>query len=181
MIEIMQLCKKLRVSMEQLVFMMCIHRKEYGLIRDYISDNLVSQELFTELIGRGHLKYIGKEGTLDLSKLRVSDIISKHFGVPDNSDELFDEFVAGFPRFIYINGKRVAALNADMDELQKAYIEKVVVKGRHNEVMEALHWARENHQIHMGIKLWFSSRQWKSIQEIMNDDSGSRLPSNNLL
>jgi len=181
MIEFMKLCKLLRVSAEQLVFMQAMHQKEYGLIKDYLTDNLVSQETFTELIGRGYVKYIGKEGTMDLSKMRVTSQVSKHFDAPDNSDELFDEFIGGFPRFIYISGKRVAALNADMDELRRAYIEKVIVKGKHNEVMEALNWARENHQISMGIKLWFSSHQWKSIQEIMNDESGSRLPSNNLL
>ena len=68
-----------------------------------------------------------------------------------------------------------------MDELEEEYVKKVVKKGKHEDVMTALNWARENHEIHMGIKLWFSSRQWLSIADIMNDSSGSRLPSNNLL
>lgn len=181
MIQLFALCKELRVSMEQLVFMQAIHLKEFLLVREYVGDNLVNSHTFTELLGRGYLKYIGKEDTMDLSKMRVTAQVSKHFDAPENSDELFDEFVGSFPRFIYINSKRVAALNADMDELRRSYIDKVVLKGKHNEVMEALNWARENHEISMGIKLWFSSRQWLSIAEIMNDKRGSRLPSNNLL
>lgn len=119
-----------------------------------------------------------KDGTL--MNIDITDKTRELFG-EDTSSDKFDDFVLAYPRFLFIDGKRVAALNADMAELEATYTKMVIKKGQHDRVMTALNWARENHEVHMGIKLWLGSMQWKSIEEIMNDPSGSKLPSNNLL
>ena len=158
----------------------CIRQENYDSAKDVISINRMTQADLDFLFYKELLTSIAPD-SYDLSKMRTTPKFDAFFNTDDESSEKFDEFLAGYPRFLYINGKRVAALNADMDELEEEYVKKVVKKGKHEDVMTALNWARENHEIHMGIKLWFSSRQWLSIADIMNDTSGSRLPSNNLL
>ena len=158
----------------------CIRQQNYDSAKDVISINSMTKADLDVLFDKKVLTSIAPSG-YDLSKMRTTQKFDAFFDSDDESSEKFDEFLAAYPRFLYINGKRVAALNADMDELEEEYVKKVVKKGKHEDVMTALNWARENHEIHMGIKLWFSSRQWLSIAEIMNDTSGSRLPSNNLL
>ncbi len=95
--------------------------------------------------------------------------------------DMFEEFVDAYPKFLWIEGKRVPALNADMDELETRYIEKVVKRKLHERVMKALTWAASNHEIHMGIQKWFASRQWVAVEEIMNDTTGQKLPGARLL
>lgn len=176
--EAMEACS---LTTTEYVFTYYIRVKDYDAAKYILQNDNWTKEDLKFLFTKKVLKNIGPPGSYDISKYRVTEKFDKYFDSDDDNSEKFDEFVAAYPRFIYISGKRVAALNADMDELEEEYVKKVVKKGKHEDVMTALNWARENHEIHMGIKLWFSSRQWLSIQEIMNDKSGSRLPSNNLL
>lgn len=141
--------------------------------KDNVAASLLVSEAFVELI-------IPSKGTT-LLNLKVTDKTRDLFGAQLSSDEMFDEFVDAYPKFLWINGKRVPALNADMVELQKEYNKIVIKKGKHEAVMKALNWAAKNHEVHMGIKLWLGSRQWKSIEDIMNDESGKKLPGARLL
>ena len=172
--------RELGLTAADVLFADCIRQGDFDAAKDCIVWNKMQQKQIDRLLNNGVLTSIAPD-SYDLSKMRTTEKFDAFFDSDDESSEKFDEFLAAYPRFIYISGKRVAALNADMDELEEEYVKKVVKKGKHEDVMTALNWARENHEIHMGIKLWFSSRQWLSIAEIMNDNSGSRLPSNNLL
>ena len=172
--------RELGINANDCMFLDCIRQADYDSAKECIVLNKTAQEDIDALLDSGLLTSIAPSG-YDLTKMRTASKFDAFFNSDDESSEKFDEFLAAYPRFLYINGKRVAALNADMDELEEEYVKKVVKKGKHEDVMTALNWARENHEIHMGIKLWFSSRQWLSIAEIMNDARGSRLPSNNLL
>ena len=176
-----QATEELNLTTTEYVFAYYIKLQDYDAAKYILKNDNWTKDDLKFLFTKKVLKNLGPPGSYDISKYRTTPTFDKFFESDDDASDKFDEFVDAYPRFIYIQGKRVAALNADMDELEAEYIKKVVNKKKHDEVMEALNWARDNHQIHMGIKLWFSSRQWLSIKEIMNDQSGSRLPSNNLL
>jgi urocanate hydratase len=167
---------------DQVVFLDALWRGEREGIADAYKNMLLDGTRLNiqSLKNQGFIRLIdeNKDGTL--MNLDITDKTRELFG-EDTSSDKFDEFVDAYPRFLFIDGKRVAALNADMAELEETYTKMVIKKGQHDRVLTALNWARENHEVHMGIKLWLGSMQWKSIEEIMNDPSGSRLPSNNLL
>ena len=172
-------CLNNRLTGDQYLALRCLFEKRYDELVQLFKLGCISPAGFNELTEEELLVNMNMPGQMDVKLMKLTDKALKLFD--DNSDELFDEFVDAYPRFLWIEGKRVAALNADMGELQAEYERHVLKKGLHDEVMDALNWARKNHEIHMGIKLWLGSRQWKSIQEIMNDNRGSSLPSNNLL
>lgn len=166
----------------QVVFLKALCDGEREAIADAVRNNVLPKSSIDlpRLIELGYIDLIDERKDPTLVNIRTTILAAALFGEASSS-ELFEEFVDAYPRFLYIDGKRVAALNADMAELEAEYDKLVIRKGAHARVLKALNWARENHEIHMGIKLWLGSRQWKSIEEIMNDTTGGRLPSNNLL
>jgi hypothetical protein len=170
------------LAADQIVFLDALWRGEREEIVDAYKNLLFDSVRLNiqSLRDQGFIHLIDetKDGTL--MNIDITDKTRELFG-EDTSSDKFDDFVLAYPRFLFIDGKRVAALNANMAELEEDYTKMVIKKGQHDRVMKALNWARENHEVHMGIKLWLGSKQWLSIEEIMNDPSGSRLPSNNLL
>lgn len=166
----------------QVVFLKALCDGEREAIADAVRNNVLTKSSIDlpRLLELGYVDLIDDRKDPLLLNIRSTISAAALFGEASSS-ELFEEFVDAYPRFLYIDGKRVAALNADMAELETEYTKLVIRKGQHNRVLKALNWARDNHEIHMGIKLWLGSRQWKSIEEVMNDTAGSTLPSNNLL
>ena len=47
---------------------------------------------------------------------------------------------------------------------------------KHKEIMECLHYAVKNKLVNMGIRKWFDSKQWETIEEEMQQrkDAGDR-------
>ena len=177
---ILQIAVDNLLSVTQVVFLQNLHEFKYQELSEAIRNNVMpaSELNVTELREKGYIWLIDESKGQQLGNLGATELVSAWFADPS---KCFDEFVAAYPRFLWIDGKRVAALNADMDELEESYDKNVVKKGLHDRVMKAVQWAAKNHEIHMGIKLWLGSRQWTAIEEIMNDTSGQRLPGARLL
>lgn len=167
----------------QVVFLKALSEGNYEGIADAVRNNVLPKGSLdlSRLIELGYVGLIDDRKDPLLLNLRTTLKTAKMFGEAPSASEQFDEFVDAYPRFLWIDGKRVAALNADMEELEESYTKSVVRKGLHDRVMKAVQWAAQNHEIHMGIKLWLGSRQWTAIEEIMNDTTGQRLPGARLL
>lgn len=170
------------LTTQQVLLLDALHQGDREVIVDaYRHDVFQSQDIdLPALLNRQFLTLIDSSKDPSLMNLEITNQTREMFG-EDVSDSYFDEFVDTYPRFLWIDGKRVAALNADMDELREKYDKVVSKKGMHTRIMKALEWAADNHEIHMGIKLWFSSRQWTAIEDIMNDTTGKALPGARLL
>lgn len=170
------------LAADQIMFLNALWRGEREEIADAYKNLLFDSVRLNiqSLKDQGFIALIDetKDGTL--MNIDITNKTRELFGENIECD-YFDEFVDSYPRFLWIDGKRVAALNADMEELREKYDKLVNKKGMHTRIMTALDWARDNHEIHMGIKLWLSSQQWKAIEEIMNDTSGQKLPGARLL
>lgn len=176
-----KLCIRYNLSAAQVLFLDALWRGEREEIADAMGIAFDAPAIYVDnLLMSGFIERIDPNKDSTLLNIDITDKTRAMFG-EDTVDTMFDEFVDAYPRFLWIEGKRVAALNADMEELQASYEKNVVKKGLHSTVMAAVRWAAKNHEIHMGIKLWLSSRQWTAIQEIMNDTAGQKLPGARLL
>lgn len=175
-------CLTHHLGAQQVLVLDALFQGDREVIVDGYGKSVLSSEFvdLRDLINRGFIKLIDDTKDATLMNLEITNVTRAMFG-EDVSGDYFDEFVDTYPKFLWIDGKRVAALNADMDELREKYEKVVSKKGMHTRIMTALEWASTNHEIHMGIKLWLSSRQWTSIEEIMNDTAGQKLPSARLL
>ena len=181
--KILQIAMKELLDVGQVVFLRALLDGEREAIADAVRNNVLPKASIdlARLIELDYIGLIDDRKDPSLMNIRTTLKCAQAFQEGPSFGEQFEEFVDAYPRFLYIDGKRVAALNADMSELEDEYTKIVIRKGQHDRVLKALNWARDNHEIHMGIKLWLGSRQWKSIEEVMNDTTGGRLPSNNLL
>lgn len=176
-----QLCIRFGLSASQVLFLDALWRGEREEIADGLGIAFDPPAINVDsLLMSGFIQRIDPDKDSTLLNIDITDKTRAMFGEV-TADALFDEFVDAYPRFLWIDGKRVAALNADMEELQESYEKNVVKKGLHSTVMAAVKWAAKHHEIHMGIKLWLSSRQWTAIQEIMSDTTGQTLPGARLL
>jgi len=175
-------CIKYHLTAQQVLFLNALWRGEIEEVVDaYRHAIFQSPEIDIEgLIDNKFISVVDGSKDPSLMNLEITSVTRRMFG-EDTSDTHFDEFVDTYPKFLWIEGKRVPALNADMDELREKYNKVVAKKGMHTRIMKALKWAATNHEIHMGIKLWFSSRQWVAIEEVMNDTTGQKLPGARLL
>lgn len=175
-------CITHNLTTQQVLLLDALHQGDREVIVDaYQHDVFQSSEIdLPALLNRQFLVLLDKTKDPSLMNLEITNQTRAMFGV-DVSDSYFDDFVDTYPRFLWIEGKRVPALNADMDELRQKYNKVVSKKGMHTRIMKALEWAAENHEIHMGIKLWFASQQWTALEDIMNDTAGKTLPSARLL
>tara|TARA_R100000951_G_scaffold18980_3_gene15703 strand:+ start:1736 stop:2275 length:540 start_codon:yes stop_codon:yes gene_type:complete len=167
---------------QQVLVLDALYQGDREVIVDGYGKSVLESEFvdLPDLISRGFIELIDDSKPATLMNLDITNVTRAMFG-EDVSSDYFDEFVDTYPRFLWIDGKRVAALNADMDELREKYEKLTSKKGMHTRIMKALEWAADNHEIHMGIKLWFSSRQWTAIEDIMNDTTGKALPGARLL
>ena len=175
-------CITHNLTTQQVLLLDAFHQGDREVIVDaYRHDVFQSAEIdLASLLSRKFLVLIDKDKDPSLMNLEITNQTREMFG-EDVSDSYFDEFVDTYPRYLWIDGKRVAALNADMDELRVKYDKLINNKNMHTRIMKALEWATDNHEIHMGIRLWLSSKQWVAIEEIMNDSTGKTLPSARLL
>lgn len=175
-------CMNYFLNTQLVLLLNALHQGDREVIADaYKSDVFQSSTMdLRDLISRKFIKLIDNTKDPSLMNVEITNQTRKMFG-DEASCDYFDEFVDTYPRYLWIDGKRVAALNADMDELREKYDKLVSKKGMHTRIMTALEWATNNHEIHMGIKLWLSSKQWVAIEEIMNDSTGKTLPSARLL
>ncbi len=175
-------CLTHSLGAQQVLVLNALYQGDREVIADGYGKSVLESEFvdLRDLINRGFIKLIDADKDATLMNLEITNLTRAMFG-DDVADDYFDEFVDAYPRFLWIDGKRVAALNADMDELREKYDKVVSKKGMHTRIMKALEWAAANHEIHMGIKLWFSSRQWTAIEDIMNDTTGKALPGARLL
>ena len=170
------------LNADQIVFLDCLWRGEREEIVDAYQNYLFDRARLNiqHLLDEGYVELYDPTRDATLMNVEITEKTRIMFG-ENIVSTYFDEFVDTYPKFLWIEGKRVPALNADMDELREKYNKVVAKKGMHTRIMEALEWAVTNHEIHMGIKLWFSSRQWVAIEEVMNDTTGQKLPGARLL
>ena len=78
------------------------------------------------------------------------------------------EFWNRYPRTLYIEGKRFPARNADKDRFIEDYAKETKLRvDKHRRIMDALEYAVQNRLITMGIRKWFDSKQWESMEEEM--------------
>lgn len=175
-------CLTHHLGTQQVLVLDALYQGDREVIVDGYGKSVLESESvdLPDLISRGFIELIDDSKPSTLMNLEITNVTRAMFG-EDVSSDYFDEFVDTYPRFLWIEGKRVAALNADMDELREKYEKLTSKKGMHTRIMKALEWAADNHEIHMGIKLWVSSRQWTAIEDIMNDTTGKALPGARLL
>jgi hypothetical protein len=168
---------KAKLTPSQYAFLAILHEKKYKLIymiKD-ISDNVLPKEELHDIIDRGYLYNWNDAGAYKLDQFELTEKCREMFAMKC-SWACAEEFVAAFPKWLYIQGKQVPARNCDLDELEKLYYLKVVKRGMHPEVMEQLTWAVKNRKISMGIEKWFTSRQWEALAEMRSNSSVIDLP-----
>lgn len=167
-----------KLTPSQYTFLASMYEKKYSLIYmlKNISNNIVTKEELENLIDRKLIKNWNNEGHYQLDHFEVTDkFINLYEGKA--SWICAEQFINAFPKWINIQGKQVGARNCDLDQLEKVYFNKIVKRGKHEEVMEQLLWAVKNHKISMGIEKWFVSRQWESIKELREFENNVSLPS----
>lgn len=166
-----------KITPAQYAFLAILYEKKYKLIymiKD-ISTNVLPKDELHDLIDRDYLYNWNDAGAYKLDQFELTEKCRKMFE-QKCSWVCAEEFIAAFPKWLYINGKQVPARNCDLDELTKEYYKKIVKRGMHVQVMEQLKWAVENRKISMGIEKWFTSRQWEALLEMRNTTNVIDLP-----
>ena len=170
------LCKA-KLTPNQYAFLAIMHEKKYKLIymMKELNSNILTLDELTELIDRDLLNNWNDTNNYQLDQFELSDKAKTLFNAKCEWANA-EEFIAAYPKWLFINGKQVPARSCDLDALERMYYEKVVKKGLHETVMEQLLWAIKNHKISMGIEKWFSSRQWEALQEMRDTTKHVILP-----
>lgn len=159
--------EKNKLTQEQFLLLLLVHKKEYKLIERYKKmfpvegGSMIGKFPFEDLINRGFVEIVGKD------KNANSFIVTKKF------TKIFtDEFEAGnqiwdlYPRTIISSGTSFPLKLWDKNEMRKEYYKRI--KGNydeHLEVIKDLEYAIDNNLIKGKLENFIKSEAWTDIRK----------------
>ena len=125
-----------------------------------------------DLEDRGYVINMNKDNDTYTDMYIVTD---KFIDSIYKDDELkWQELLDTYPVWLHIDGKRVPAQGADLDQLKVIYFAKVGKSvAKHKEVIELIAYGVENDLINMGIAKFIKGEQWRPLKAIKNEGGKS--------
>lgn len=168
------LCR-LKISPTQWWFMYLLHTKNYPAMLQYIEEvKPFPKADIEDLLERGFIIDLNRpEGEVwaDLFSLTDKGQTLMFIHTNDAGEELW----AKYPNFIMVDAARVSAKTVDKDDLMETYADIISHNPvYHRRVLELLEYAIRNGMINMGIEKWVRSRQWESLEELMDREEDTR-------
>lgn len=162
------LCKH-NMSGDQFLFCCLVYEGRHDLIYKMINEKgAFDRDELRDLEDRKYVinKNVGTDTYTDMYE------ITKKFkdGIYEEELIMWNEFLATYPQWLFIEGKRLPAQSANLDELKIIYFNKIgkSVK-RHKEIIDLLIYASDHDLINMGIDKWIKGEQWRGIQQILSE------------
>jgi len=159
------LLNRLKVTADQLLFLVLVHDHLYAHLYAYTENNRgFSKEIIEDLIDKGYLETTNKNRSeLYVDSYETTQKYKLAIYAADKS-VASEEFWEAFPSFITIDTKKIPAKSLDKEKFLKTYYDKIgKYPDFHSSVMEALAFAVENSMICMGLEKWFLSEQWDEL------------------
>ena len=170
------LCK-FEINANQLLFLIIVHKKDYAPLYKFVTEGAgFDPEEIDELIEKGLVINLNDKDDYYLDSFITTDkfITGLYF---EDEEIAPSEFWDAYPRMLYIDGKRFAARNTDKDKFFEDYTKEIDMRvDKHQEIMKCLEYAVKNKLVNMGIRKWFDSKQWETIEEEMKQrkEAGNR-------
>lgn len=162
------LCKH-NMTADQFLFCCLIHEGKFPLIYQLFNERggFDKKEL-QDLEERGYVINTNKENEVYADMYEITDLFKSE--IYGEKYSMWKEFTDTYPKYFYIESKRLPAQSTDLDALQAVYLNKVKrsVK-QHTHVINLLKYAVENDLINMGIDKWVRGEQWKAIESLMEE------------
>lgn len=162
------LCKH-NMSGDQFLFCCLIYEKKLPLIYKIFNERggFDIDEL-RDLEDRGYVINLNKENNTYADMYVVTDKFKE--GIYEDEFLMWREMLSTYPQWIWIEGKRLPAQSADLDNLRVIYFSKIAKSPKkHREVIDLLAYASDHDLINMGIEKWIKGEQWRSIQQVLDE------------
>jgi len=168
---------RFEINANQLLFLTIVHKKDYAPLYKFVTEGKgFTPEEIDDLVDKGLVINLNKDEDYFLDSFITTDTFIT--GLYYEDEEIAPtEFWDAYPRMLYVEGKRFAARNTDKVQFFEDYNKVIGMRvDRHKEIMECLHYAVKNKLVNMGIRKWFDSKQWETIEEEMQQrkDAGDR-------
>lgn len=175
-----ELLIKHSLTPNQFLLLVLTHEKRIDLIYKYseLGRGFTRKEI-EDLENRGYIININKNpDELYADSIVVTDKFLADYQTDDNS--LAEEFLAAYPSYIWIDGKKIPAKNMEPDELYQLYAKKTRNNPtKHKMIMQCLGYAKRTLNINMGIEKWVKTEQWRVIKEEMESKDENESSPNN--
>lgn len=180
--EIIKLCIKHHIKVEQFYFMWVLSRKDFNkplknsLARQYVKDcGAFKDEDIQDLVERGMVEDFNSPGDSLPEMYMVKDVILREFYVDEaEGEELWNNYPATFP--LGNGGSFLARAGGDKEDLIALYLKRIKSNPkRHKFVMQQLEKYKElvkSGKIN-GHKIsdWITQELWESIADIQEKGS----------
>lgn len=168
---------KFEINANQLLFLTIVHKQDYAPLYKYVTEGSgFKPEDIDSLVDKGLVINLNEKDDYYLDSFICTDkfITGLYY---EDEEIAASEFWDTYPRMLYIEGKRFAARNTDKDKFFEDYNKEIDMRvDKHKKIMECLSYAVKNKLVNMGIRKWFDSKQWETIEEEMQQrkESGNR-------
>lgn len=168
---------KFDISANQLLFLTIVHRKDYAPLYKFVTEGEgFDPDEIDSLVNKGLVINLNQKDDYYMDSFVVTDMFLEGLFYDDETIP-GTEFWNRYPKMLYIEGKRFAARNTDKDKFVEDYYKEIGMRvDKHKKIMEALEYAIKNKLVTMGLRKWFDSKQWETIEEEMEQrkDAGNR-------
>lgn len=158
------------VRADQVLFIYLIYTKRYSDITMLFNSPLrgFSSEVIQDLVERGLIQDLNKEGEMFADLYMVSDSVANDLFV--HTDFPAEEFWDTYPPFMHIQGKRVPIRGVPKETFLKTYMKKIQRNPNvHRKVMKALKTAIGQGEVNMRIDNWILSEMWKTVDPVSEE------------
>lgn len=160
---------KLKVTMRQLLLLICIHEKNWTALNEYIKmwdipkGTVIGSIEFDQLINDGYLVLSkDKTGKTTFTDYQVSEKFRKIY---INKFQASEELKRNYPAFNTSQGKTFPLKGIGDDELREKYAKQIMdSQEEHDEVLADLDYAIKNRLIFFTLKSFVESRAWDDIR-----------------
>lgn len=173
--EELNICKQLKISPTQLMFLRVLHSADLPGIMQFQAEIDVTPNDLAHLIGNGLIEDYNKPNEQFADAYAPTMKFIKVYR--GKAEEWFEEIWIMFPTRIEMNNSWFNAKSVGVEELAGEY-RKVVGSNetKHKQIKQALQRAIDNDVITMGIEKWIKSKQWLVVDDLVDDknvaDSG---------
>jgi hypothetical protein len=158
-----------KMSGDQFLFCCLIHEKRFDLVYKMFNERWpFDRDELRDLEDRGYVINTNKGNDTWADMYIVTE---KFEEVIYSSEEvMWQELLNTYPIWLYIDGKRIPAQGADLDQLRVIYFAKIGRSvARHKKIMELLAFGVNNEMVNMGIEKWIKGEQWRPLEAAMNE------------